>query len=268
VGGKYQVIITVQVTFAGLPVATLEDGSATISETSGFALASLSSDASFTTASGLGQPCSNTYSGTFKGDLTISSGTTCINGATVTGNVTQAGGTLYASAATIQGNLRISGGNFSIGSGTAINGNLQIRNLPASMFQDQVCNTNVDGNLQVQNNAVVRRKRANSRFLPGIVIGGPNCAADTVGGNIQVQNNAATTAISGDTAKGNIQVTNNRGMTSVTDDIAGGNIQIQNNAAVTEVVGNSTAGNMQCQGNNDSMVGGPNTAKQFQGECF
>jgi hypothetical protein len=256
VGGKYQVIITVQLSIAGIPFANLDDGLALVSETSAFALASLRPDASFTTASGWGQPCSNTYNGTFNGNLTISSGTTCIIGGTVTGNVTQTGGTLYASAATIQGNLQIKGGNFSIGPGTVIKENLQVSNIPANMAQDQVCGTNVAGNLQVEGNAAA------------ILIGGPNCAADTVGGNIQVQHNAATRGVSGDTAKGNIQVSNNGGMTSVTDDIAGGNIQVGNNAEVTQVVENTVAGNLQCWGNNSSMVGGPNTAKGFQGQCF
>ena len=255
VGGKYRVIVTVQLIFAGFPFANVE-GVAVVSDTSAFALASLSSDASFTTGSGLRQACSNTYNGTFKGNLTISSGTTCIIGGTIAGSVTQTGGTLYTSAATIQKDLQISGGNFSIGSGTAINGNLQVRNVPASMVQDQVCGTNVRGNLLLQNNAVA------------IVIGGPNCAGNTVGGNIQVQKNAATTAISGDTAKGNIQVTNNGGMTSVTSNIAGGDIRVQTNADVTEVVDNSAANNLQCHGNDASMVGGPNTAGQIQGQCF
>ena len=50
VGGKYQVIVTVQLTFAGIPFANREDGFAQASATAAFALASLSSDASFTTA--------------------------------------------------------------------------------------------------------------------------------------------------------------------------------------------------------------------------
>ena len=50
VGGKYQVIVTVQLTFAGIPFANLEDGFAQASASAAFALASLSSDASFTTA--------------------------------------------------------------------------------------------------------------------------------------------------------------------------------------------------------------------------
>jgi CSLREA domain-containing protein len=200
--------------------------------------------------------CSTTYSGTFNGNLTISSGTICIYGGTITGNVTETGGTLLASVATVKGNLQISGGNFSIGSGSAINGNFQVSNIPASTFQDQVCSTNVKGSLQVQGNAVA------------IAIGGPSCGSDTVGGNILVQSNSATTTISGDTTKGNIQVTSNTGVTSVTSDVASGNIQVENNADVTAVENNTSDGNLQCTGNNASMVGGPNTAKQFQGQCY
>jgi hypothetical protein len=199
--------------------------------------------------------CTTTYTGTLKGNLMVSSGTTCIKGGTVTGNVTQTGGTLSTSAATIDGNLQILGGNFSIGTGTAVNGNLQVSNLPASKFQYQVCSTKVNGNLQLQSNAAV------------IDIGGSSCAGATVGGNIVVQNSAAT-AISNSTANGNIQVLSNTGITSVTSDTASGNIQVENNTDATQVVNNSAAGNMQCTGNNASMVGNPNKAKKFQGQCF
>lgn len=56
VGGEYQVIVTVQLTFAGVPFANIEDGVAAVSDSSAFALTSLSSGASFRTASGLGEP--------------------------------------------------------------------------------------------------------------------------------------------------------------------------------------------------------------------
>ena len=200
--------------------------------------------------------CNTTYSGTVSGNLKVTSGSTCIKGGTVTGNVTQTGGRLLASAATIGGNLQILGGDFSIGSGTAINGNLQVSNLSASKLQYQVCSTKVNGNLQLQSNAAV------------IAIGGSNCAGATVGGNIQVQNNSATTAISRSSAKRNILVMNNTGMTSLTGDTAGGNIEVQNNANVTQVMSNTAGGNLDCTGNNASMVEGPNTANKFLGQCF
>jgi hypothetical protein len=133
---------------------------------------------------------------------------------------------------------------------------LQVSNLPASTFQDQICNATVKGNLQVQSSAAA------------IDIGGPNCGSDSVGGNILLQNNSATTSISGDTAKGNIQVAGNTGMTSVSGNSVNGNIQVQNNTDVTQVVNNSANGNLQCTGNNASMIGGPNTAAQVQGQCF
>ena len=64
----------------------------------------------------IGPLCGTTYSGTFNGNLTISSGQVCITNGTVTGNVTQSGGGLFTGNATIRGNLQITGGGtFSIG---------------------------------------------------------------------------------------------------------------------------------------------------------
>jgi CSLREA domain-containing protein len=200
--------------------------------------------------------CNTTYSGTVKGNLTITGGSTCIIGGIVIGKVTQTGGRLLASGASIGGNVQILGGDFSIGSGTTVGGNLQVSNLSASKLQYQVCNTKVNGNLQLQSNAAV------------ITVGGANCAGATVGGNIQVQNNTATTAISRSTAKVNILVMNNNGMTSLTGDAAGGNIEVQNNPSITQVMSNSAGGHLNCTGNNPSMVGGPNSASQVQGQCF
>ncbi len=48
----------------------------------------------------------------------------------------------------------------------------------------------------------------------------------------------------------------------------GGNIEVQNNANVAQVKSNTAAGNLDCTGNNASMVGGPNTANKFLGQCF
>ena len=200
--------------------------------------------------------CNTTYSGTVKGNLTVASGSTCIIGGTVTGKVTQTGGRLLASAATIGGDVRILGGDFSIGSGTTIGGNLEVGNLSASKLQYQVCSTKINGNLQLQSNAAV------------IAVGGANCAGATVGGNIQVQNNTATTAVSRSTAKVNVLVMNNNGMTSLASDTSGGNIEVKNNANVAQIKSNSAGGNLDCTGNNASMVGGPNTASQLQGQCF
>jgi hypothetical protein len=56
VGGNYKVTVTVQVSLSGDPYADIEDGVAAASVNSAFALASLTSDASFTTTSGLGEP--------------------------------------------------------------------------------------------------------------------------------------------------------------------------------------------------------------------
>jgi hypothetical protein len=157
-----------------------------------------------------GPVCTVTYNGTFKGNLNISSGLICIINGTVTGNVTQNGGGLLTSNATIGGNLQITGGGtFSIGS-TAINGDLQIQNIPAGTAQNQICGTHVKGNLTFHNNQTAVAIGRTSASCPGDTIGNDlqannNLAAvqvfdDTVGGNLQCQSNSSITG-SGDTAK-------------------------------------------------------------------
>ncbi|HXD91080.1 MAG TPA: hypothetical protein VNU00_08465, partial [Candidatus Binataceae bacterium] len=96
--------------------------------------------------------CSVVYNGTLNGNLIISNGLTCIINGMVTGNVKQVGGSLFASNATIGGNLEISfGGEFTI-ENTAVTGNVHINGNPAGSMQDEICATNVGGNIQVNNN--------------------------------------------------------------------------------------------------------------------
>ena len=143
--------------------------------------------------------CNVTYNGTFNGNLTVSTGLTCIINGTVTGNVTESGGGLYTSNATIGGNLQIAGGGtFSITS-TAVDGNVQIQNIPAGSAQNQICGTNVKGNLQIHNNGTA------------IAIGDPSmsCAGDTIGNDLQVNNNTAALQVFDDSAGGNLQCQNN-----------------------------------------------------------
>jgi hypothetical protein len=158
--------------------------------------------------------CSVTYNGTFNGNLTISSGLTCIFG-TVTGNVSQNGGGLLTSNATIGGNLQITGGGtFSI-AGTAINGDLQIQNIPAGSAQNQICGTHIKGNLQVHNNGTAVAMGTTSASCPG----------NTISKNLQINNNLA--------------------LVQVFDDKVGGNLQCQGNASITG--GGDTAKSLQGQ---------------------
>ncbi|HWE50640.1 MAG TPA: putative Ig domain-containing protein, partial [Bryobacteraceae bacterium] len=180
--------------------------------------------------------CNGTYTGTFNGNIRLSSGQNCefLSGG-VNGNIQLTGGNLVLSNTTITGNVQVQqGGTYSIGPGTKIQGNLQVQNLPASAAQNQVCGTSVKGNLDFQNNG------------SAVQIGGPSCAANSIGGNLTVQNNTAATAAFGNSVSGNLQD--------------------QNNTAPTQIFGNTVGKNLLCQ-NNPSITGGGNTAKSKQGQC-
>jgi Beta-propeller repeat len=147
--------------------------------------------------------CTVTYKGTFNGNLTISSGLTCIIKGTVTGNVLQSNGSVLTSNSTIGGNLRIVVGSFSIDAGTTIDGNLQIQNIPAGSAQNQICGTRVRGNLQFDNNGTAVAIGTTSASCPG----------NTIGGNLQVNNNTAAVQVFDDTVGGNLQCRSNSSIT-------------------------------------------------------
>ena len=197
--------------------------------------------------------CNGTYTGTFRGNLTISAGQTCVfvsggatgnvtnNGGSLTlsnsrvgGNLAENKGSLSLSNSSTGGNLQIGGGSFTISPGSIIGGNLQIQGLPSGMGQNQVCGSVVRGNLQSQQNGTP------------VAIGTPSCTGNTVGGNLQVQSNTGATAIGGNTVFGNLQDNSNRGATQVFSNVIGGSLQCQNNSSIT---------------------GGGNKARLKQGQC-
>jgi WYL domain len=160
-----------------------------------------------------GNGCNGVYYGTFQGTLNVSSNASIGNELTVNG-----------------------GGTFSIGPSVTIKGNLQIQSIPTGSATNQVCATNVGGNLQFQNNGTA--------VLIGS--GSSSCAGNVVNGNLEVHNNTAATTMYGNTV--------------------GGNLQDQNNTASTQVFTNSITRSLQCQGNT-SITGGGNTAASKQGQC-
>jgi len=118
-----------------------------------------------------------------KGNLMINGGSVYLNCA-VDGNLTENGGTLKLDAmAHVFGNVQISQASaFSIGPSVAIDGNLQIQNLPKSEPQPgTICGTQVKGNLVAKNN------------LSPIQIGETpmqqNCPGNTISGNLQCTGN-------------------------------------------------------------------------------
>ena len=186
-----------------------------------------------------GTTCNGAYNGTFNGNLFVSAGQTCIFfSGQVTGNVQQIGGSLVLFQSRVGGNVQVNGkSTFSIGPGSAINGNLQIQDVPSGSGQDQVCGTAVQGNLQLQNNGTA--------VLVGAVA--PiSCPGNSIGGNMQVQSNSASTSIVGNTILGNLQDQTNKGL--------------------TQVFFNTVSGDLQCA-NNTGIQGGGNVADQKQGQC-
>jgi hypothetical protein len=146
-----------------------------------------------------GPNCSVTYNSNFTGNLVISSGLTCIINGSVTGNVTENGGGLYTSNATIGGNLQITGGGTFSMAATAVNGDVQIQNIPAGSAQNQICGTKVKGNLTFHNNGTA------------VAIGttSASCLGNTIGNDLQINNNVASVQVSDDAVTGNLQCQNN-----------------------------------------------------------
>jgi len=200
--------------------------------------------------------CNGAYNGTFKGNITVAAGQTCIfYGGTVSGNVTMSGGSLQVVNATVDGNVQAQGGgsitltggtvkgnvqvqeggSFNSSGSPTIQGNLQIQSLPVSATPNEVCGITLKGNLQYQSNGA-----------PADIGSASGCAGNKISGNLQVQSNTAAVNIYNNTARGNIQV--------------------QDNTAAVNVFGNSSNGNLQCSGDT-SIVGGGNTAREKQQQC-
>ncbi len=202
-----------------------------------------------------GNNCNGVFSGTYRGNLTVSNGQSCTftNGG-VTGNVTETGGsfvlqnfsfvggnlhetggTLSVSNSLVGNNLQVNGGSFSIGPNVAIFGNLQIQGVPAGPGTNQVCATFVWGNLMFQNSGA------------GIQIGSSSgCGGNIVAGNLLVQNNSGPSVID--------------------SNAVGGSLNDQNNTGATQVFTNAINSNLQCNGNT-SITGGGNRAHRKLGQC-
>jgi len=185
--------------------------------------------------------CDGTFTGTFAGDLIVSTGQTCtFLGGSISGSILLQGGTLSLSYVTVGGNLDATGGAFSIGPSTTINGSLEIHNYPPTpVVQNNVCGASIKNNLQVYNNAAAVALGADLLNV---------CAGNNIGGDLQVHNNTAP-----------VQVLNN----TVT-----GKLDVHNNTAPTQVIGNTVTRDLTCH-NNSLITGGPNLGSNHaEGQCF
>ncbi|SPE28736.1 exported hypothetical protein [Candidatus Sulfotelmatomonas gaucii] len=250
-----------------------------------------------TTVPASGTTCNGVYVGTFSGNITVSSGQSCIflKGG-VTGNITETGGNLGLSNATIGGSIQITAGTYSIGLTTKINGNFTAQNIPTGAAQNQLCGASVGGNLVFQSVGTAATIGAGTPACPGNSITGSvtlqsNKAAvaltgNTVKGSLTDQNNTASTTLSGNTVGGSLTDQSNSGASVLTLNSISGNLVDQTNSASsilsqntvsgsltdqsntgpTQVSSNKVTGTLLCQANN-TITGGGNTASKKQGQC-
>jgi hypothetical protein len=205
-----------------------------------------------------GTACNGTYSGTFKGNLTVSKGQTCVFfGGGTTGSITETGGNLVLKGSTIGSNIVInSGGAFNISASTIIKGNLTIQSLPKSTSSNQVCGSTIAGSLVLQSNGTA------------VVIGDgtPACTRNTINGSLQVSNNSAAVTMYGNKVIGSVQVQGDLGASTINANTVGVSVQVQSNAGATQVFNNVIANALQCQ-SNTTITGAGNKAAVKQGQC-
>jgi hypothetical protein len=147
----------------------------------------------------------------------------------ITGNVTvNQGGSLIDNGAKIGGNLQTNNAAWIvIGSGGTITGNLQVSGLtgepPAgTAAANDLCNTTVGNDVQVQNNGV---------GIPFDIGGAPDCSSGLiVHGNLTVQNNAGHILVANNSVQDNLQVHNNTGGGTLTNNSAAKACQLQNDS--------------------------------------
>ena len=145
-----------------------------------------------TTVPASGTTCNGVYTGTFSGNITVSSGQNCIfEKGGVTGNITETGGNLALSNATVGGNIVVSGGTYSIGPSTTIKGNLTVQSIPTGAAQNQICGTTRGGQLMLQSVGTAAT----------IGSGTPSCPGNTIAGSVTLQANSAAVAVDGNTIK-------------------------------------------------------------------
>ena len=143
--------------------------------------------------------CNATYSGLYVGNLSVTSGTTCILNGTITGNVRQSGGSLIANAASIGGNLLITGASTFQIVGASVDGNIQVQSLAPGANSNLICGTSVGGNAGlVGNQAPIAMGEASAR-----------CGANTIANNFSITNNSALVQLFNDSAGGAMNCSGN-----------------------------------------------------------
>jgi len=218
-----------------------------------------------------GATCNGAYTGTFNGNVTVSSSQICVfvsggisgnitlNGsstfsnASIAGNVSGAGSLTLTGASRVSGNVTLTSGQFSAGNGTAISGGITLSGgAPLTLGS-----TAVAGSITMSGG--------------GPFVIGPSA---TVSGNITVQSepsSATQSQICASTIKGNVTLQSDAGPMQLGSATCGGNTisgnaTIQSNTGAVGVYGNTISGILSCQ-TNTSIAGSGNKAAQKTGQC-
>ena len=140
------------------------------------------------------------------------------NATTINGNLTVPQGSWCDLVdVTVKGNVRLQRSSGVRIQSVSIAGNLQVENVtgaadPLSANVNNICDSTISGNVQVQNSASGAPWN----------IGG--CGANTIGGNLQFHNNDANgNTIAGNTVQGNLQCDHNGTLTGSGNSVAGKN---------------------------------------------
>jgi hypothetical protein len=195
--------------------------------------------------------CIGTLTG-FHDDVVVPEGASCnILNAQIKGNVKALpGSTLLMSGGTTVGgsidsdkaeNTQI------FGAGNVVRGNIQVKEGGNGVQGVSVCGVTMpEGNIQIE------------KMFGGIFVGGAGCAAFGGGnrlakGGIKVEENFVTATFG-------LQIGQNR-----VDQLQ---VFKNNGPGAKTVTGNIVRQNLQCKKNRGAFVGGPNTARHRQGQCF
>jgi cytoskeletal protein CcmA (bactofilin family) len=138
---------------------------------------------------GASPECTTTITGQRNGNLTVTSGVTCLDDARVNGNVTvSAGATLVASDGSINGNLTSTGAREVQLFGTRINGNVRITNTTNGVT---TAGTTFNGNVILSGNRTVPDDEGAERFSQYGYAYGPILAGNRINGNLACSGNSA-----------------------------------------------------------------------------
>jgi hypothetical protein len=173
-----------------------------------------------------GTTCNGVFNQTFDGDVTVFPGQSCIFlGGGITGRVRVEGGRFELRYATVGGNVEIDGAStFTIGPSASIGGNLETHNVEPNAERNEVCGSNVKGNLEFLNNESAVRIGSTDPT---------SCLGNVVGTNLEVHNNSGSTAVDGNTVAGDLLDHNNSAPTEIFNNIVTGNLECKHDSTIT-----------------------------------